>query len=899
MNPFRTIRLKLRALGQRRAVKQEIDEELRFHLEQRTAENITAGMSPDEAAREARKRFGNFQSVREECRQKRGASFGEATLQDVRFGLRRLRTNPGFTIMAVFILAIGIGSTAAIFDVVRGVLLTSPPYTDPDRIVLVTPERLDGRPHTGALDGKQWCDWRTEAKSFKGMAGYGWEFCFLIRPDGSEPVEGQKVTRDYFQVMGVKPLLGRTFVDSDGDAVASGSMPTVIILGYHVWHRIFNGDPEIVGKAIQIRRYGGTPPVATMTVVGVMPPGIRFLPSPHNSGDPNYDVNADVDFWFPLPTAPEWSFWNVVARLNDATTIPRAQAEMTAIAARQAQANPEFQGKIARVRPLQAEMNRQGWRLLLPLAGAVTLVFLISCANVTGLSLVRAHLRQKDYVVRAALGAGRTRLLRQALTESLLLAFLGGGLGILSAMAIVKVLKVAGGFAIPRLDTVTLGWPIVIACCGLGILAAVVAGILPAARASLVNPAQVHGAGRTSSIGCVEHRVLKLVVIVQTALTLALLVGAGLLVRSVDKLARLHPGYDTGNILTLSVTSMQTSWEDFDPLSRIAALPGVKHAAFAWGLPLSGNAWTVTLDVDGGADLGPIKDGVVVQARSVTSEYFDALGFRFVSGRGFRPTDNSDNWKSAEANPGDTSFVAVINKTMADQHFPNSNPIGKRVRSSLWPKRAAEIVGVVANARTDALTLEPGPEIYFSGSQMYVFSKHLIIQTESDPYPLIGTVQRELRAIDPSLAIARVKTLEQLRSESVAPQTFAMRLLLAFSFVGSVLAMVGIYGVLSLSVGSRKREIAIRIAMGAPRRNVLGMVLVQGLKMIGAGLLIGTVAAIVLARMLRSFLFEIEPTDPVTFLVAVCLFGVVGLLACYVPARRAMNTDPMTALRYE
>ena len=886
MKPFRTIWLRIRSVWRRREVKREIDEELRF-----TSSNARRRTSPPAWRRRtprARRASGSGTCrafarnvVRRAARvlgRRRGGTFALAC---------ECWKNPGFTAIAVLMLAVGIGATTAVFDLVQGVLLTPPPYARPDRIVLLTPERLDRRPYAGSLDGEQWLGWRTEAKSYDAMAGYGWEFCFVVRPEGSQPVEGQKVTRDYFRVMGIKPLLGREFVDSDGDAETGESMPTVILMGYNLWQRMFNGDPAIIGKTIQLRRNGATPPITTMTIVGVMPPGIRFLPSPHNSGDPNYDVNAEPDFWFPLPATPKWSFWNVVARLHEAVTVPQAQAELTAIAARQARANHELEGITARAQLLSVEMNRQGRWLLLPLFGAVTLVFLIACANVAGLMLARGFRRQPEYAVRCALGAGR-RTLRHA-PESLLLAFFGAALGAALAMAAVKLLKVTGGFAIPRLETVTLDWPMMVFCWGLAALAAVLAGFVPALRASRFDPAQaVKGVALTVSAGRAERRLLAGMTILQVALTFALLVGAGLLVRTTNALAKVQAGYDTKNILTLSVTSMRTNWEDFNPLERIAALPGVRNAAFAWGVPLTGNAWNAPVEIEGRPDLGTLKNGVAIRVRSVTADYFDALGFNLVAGRSFRPADNSDNWKGMEAVPGDAPMVAIVNQTLADRYFPNANPIGRKLRSGIWPWRAAEIVGVVANARTEDLTQEPGPEVYYCSHQLYVFTKHLIIRTTSDPQPLIGVVQRELRAIDPTLAIGRVKTLEQLRGHSVAAQTFAMRLLVGFSLVGSVLALVGIYGVLSLSVGSRKREIAIRMAVGAQRRDVLGLVLSEGLRLIGIGLLLGAGIALISARVLRSFLYGVEPTDLVTFGGVAASFHhrrVAGLLAARAPRR--------------
>jgi len=488
-------------------------------------------------------------------------------------------------------------------------------------------------------------------------------------------------------------------------------------------------------------------------------------------------------------------------------------------------------------------------------------------------------------------------LFRLVLIEILLLAVLGGLLGAGLAYGTVKLLKIVAGPAIPRLDAVSVSWPALGFCLGTSALAAALAGLVPAFRMSQLDP--VHGlksAGPSASAGRADRRLLRGVAVLQTALTLALLVGAGLLIRTVNKLARVRLGYDTENILTMNVTDINgPNFFTFHDrtLARISALPGVKQVAFAWGVPLTGNKWMTTVKIGGESDSGKFNDALWIPLRSVTPEYFELMGQHVLSGRNF-PASHS-----TETNRAVMPSVAVVNEAMAKRYFPQVNPIGRMLRMPGREDKPIEIIGVVANARTEAVVREPEPEIYFCLWEAFPFTKHLLIRTASNPRPLFITVQRELRAIEPTVAIENVKTLEQIRSDSVAPQTFAMRLLEGFSFVACALALVGIYGVLSLSVSSRKREIAIRNALGAQRRDILALVLREGFRLIAVGLLLGAGLAIILARALRTFLFEVQPTDPLTLLGVVILFAAVALPACYLPGRRATKVDPMEALRYE
>lgn len=807
-------------------------------------------------------------------------------MNDLKFAFRRLLRNPGFTAVAVLTLALGIGATSTVFTLIQGVLLTPPPYPQPDRLVLIAPARADGQRYTRGWPAAQWQEWRGESKSFEAIAGYGWTFNFLVLPDGSESIEGMMVTSDYFKVAGLRPALGRPFDDSD----TSNGRGTSIILGHDLWQRRFGGDRNIIGQAVQISRRS-----QPLTVVGVMPPDVRFLPSPNVTSEPNYNVDAKVDYWMPVQPDPnrlKRPDWHLVGRLRPGVSAQQAHAEVAAMTARQMRDEPDFAGINAKLLPLESHMNREGRRLLLPMAGAVVLVFLIACGNAAGLLLARGLQRQHEYAVRAALGARPLQLCRPVLLESLLLALVGGVVGIGLAVGCIDVLRSLAGAAIPRLDAVRLGWPVIGFCLGAAAVAGLLAGFLPAWR-SLGRDAgnELKGGSRTGSVGRTERRLLGGVAAVQIALTLALMVGAGLLMQTVNSLARIRPGYDTENVLTMSVTAVGTNYLEFHTraIERVSQLPGVKAAAFGWGVPLTGNKWdNATFEIDG----QPVTDGVKGQlnlpVRSVTPDYFAALGLKLAEGRFFRSSDD-----------GDAPRVAIINQAMADRYLPGANPIGRKLRNPGNRTNLIEIVGVLVNTRTDALTDVAEPELYVCFWQDGAFSKHLVLRSQGDPHQLAATVPRELRAIDPTVAVENVKTLEEIRADSVAPRTFAMNLLVGFALVACLLATVSIYGVLSLTVGSRQSEIAIRMAVGAQRADVLRLILSDGLRLAGAGVALGVVVALALSAGLKTYLFGIGAADPITLLGMVIVVMMITLVTCWIPARRATRVDPLTALRNE
>jgi putative ABC transport system permease protein len=809
--------------------------------------------------------------------------------QDLRFAIRMLRKQPGFSLIAVLTLALGIGATSAVFSLIQGVLLTPPPYRQPKQLVLIPTARTDGQKQEDprGWPAQQWMEWQREAKSFEGIAAYGWTFNFLIRNEGSQSMQGMEVTENYLPLMGLHPVLGRGFEATD---IGTGPVK-VILLGYEFWKRTFNGDPEIIGKTVRISRWD-VPPV----IIGVMPPGVRFLPSPGAAKEPNYNVNAPVDFWIPVAPDPKYlkdPYWNLVARLGNGVSLGQAQGELTVLAAREAQSEKQFEGFTSRLQPLTEEMNQDGRRILLPLLGAAALVLLIGCGNAAALLLVRGLQRQQEYAVRGALGMGRVALMRQVTTESLLLALLGGAFGVGLAFGVVKLFKLTAGHAIPRLDSVTAGWAVLAWGLGAAVVAAFFAGAFPALRAFLLDPMEVlKNAGPKGTAGLGERRLLRGVTMAQTALTLALLVGAGLLIRTMINIAKVPSGYDTGRILTMSVTEVQSrsEWASFHKhaLERVSAIPGVQYAAFAWGVPLTGNNWPATLEIEGQPPAIKESDKTALPLRAVTEDYFKLMGVALIEGRSFRSGDE-----------GKVLNVAIVNQAFADRYFPHGNAIGRKIWLDGRDKPGMEIVGEVSNSRTDDLTQVAAPEIYLSLWEATAFSKHLVVRTTADPRAVLVAVERELHAVDPTAAIENPKTLEQIRDDSLAPRTFAMQLLIGFSAVGSLLTLVGIYGVISLSVASRRRELAIRSAVGAEQKDIRNLIFGEGFRLIASGVLLGVALAIVLSRVLRTFLFEVQPGDPVTLLVVGLLFVSVALLACWAPVRRAAKVDPLEALRYE
>lgn len=804
-------------------------------------------------------------------------------MNDFRFAARQVRKNPGFATLTILTLALGICATSTVFSLVQGVLLTPPPFPNPERLVLIQPARQDGQRYTRGWPAAQWQEWQKESKTLESVAGYGWTFNYLVLNDGSESIEGMRVTPDYFKVMGIRPVLGRPFEEAD----TLDETSKVVILGHDLWKRRFNGDPKIIGKTVQISRNG------QRTVVGIMPPGVRFLPSLEDAQEPNYNVDSKVDYWLPARIPPDRlkePMAYIVARLRPNVSVAEAQAEIAAMTAREAADEQAFKGIVPRLQTLGSFMNKEGRRLLLPVAGAVALVFLVACGNAAGLLLARGLQRQHEYALRAALGARPFQLCRPVLAESLLLALLGGLVGTAFAVWCIDGLKAMAGAGIPRLDAVQLGWPLMIFSFVAVMVAGLFAGLLPAWRSLSREPTNDLKAGsRTASVGRTERRLLSGVATAQIALTLALLVGAGLLIRTVNSLAKIRPGYDTQNVLTMSVTTVGTNWLEFhtQAIDRVSQLPGVKATAFAWGVPLTGNKWEGSFEADGAVTTDAVKDQLNFPIRSVSPDYFAALKLKLVDGRFFKTTDNDG-----------APRVAMLNQAAAERIFPGSTAVGKRLRFA-GSTNSMEIIGVLANTRTDALTDPAEPEVYVSFWQNGAFSKHLVARTVGDPRAMAETIRKELRAIDPTVSVEHIKTLEEIRADSVASRTFAMNLLTGFALAACLLATVGIYGVLSLAVGSRQTEIAIRMAVGAGRNDVFRLILGDGARLAAVGVGIGIFIALILATGLRTYLFGVAPTDPLTLSGMIVAILAITMAACWIPARRAARVDPLVAFRSE
>ncbi|MEM1180508.1 MAG: ADOP family duplicated permease [Acidobacteriota bacterium] len=809
---------------------------------------------------------------------------------DFKIGFRMLSKRPGFTALAVLTLALGIGSTTAVFSLIEGVLLTPPPYADPERLVLIEPARPDGDIDRPAPDWAQaqWDTWQGELTSLESVAAYRWTFTFMISDEGSTSLEGMAVSEGYFDVTRLAPIKGRTFDAADR---AEGAAP-VVILGYGFWKEQLAGDAGIVGKPLELSRWE-TPP----TVVGVMPPGVRFLPSPGMAQEPNYDVNARVDYWIPVlqrEGSDRWRSWNVAARLGDGATAAGAEAELAVAVEQQIAADPELGGALPTVRSLSDAANQDGRRILLPLLGAALLVLLIACGNAAALLLIRGLQRQREYGVRHALGAGRGSLVLQVSIESLLVATLAGLGGIALAAGIVRVFKAIGSHAIPRLDAVHIGWPIMAFGLAAAAGAALLAGAFPALRAARLSVTEtLQSSGTKSSIRRQERRLLSGVTVAQAALTLALLIGAGLLLRTMANLTQVEAGYEVDRLLTMSVTSISGSWLDFHrrALEKTAEIPGVEGAAFVWGVPLTGNNWPGRLEIEGQPPADDPSERLAVPMRAVTTGYFEMLGQAVLEGRDVRASDDRE-----------ADSVAVVNQTFASRYFPGATALGKKIWARGRDQNPTRIIGVVSDARTDDLAQVAQPEVYLSLWQANAYSKHLMVEVAGgagDPAAVAGQVQRALKAVEPTVAVENIQTLESIRGDSLAPRRFAMQLLIGFGLVASLLTLGGLYGVLSLSVAARRRELAIRSAVGARRRDVMTLVLGEGLKLTAIAVVFGLTAGVLLSRGLRSFLYEVGPGDPFTLALTASLFIGVALLASWEPARKAGRLNPLEALRDE
>jgi predicted permease len=874
----------------------EIVEELSQHLAEQYEEATTRGASEEEARQRLFEELSAPDLLERELEHVESPAPGNIVApgietkgnvladlaQDLRFGLRTLLKNPGFTVVGVSALAHGIGANRAIFSVVNAVLLRPLPFKNPDQLVMV----WENATHLGFPKNTpappNFLDWQRQNSVFTGMAAMVERSFNLTGVGEPERLDGRRVSANLFDVLAVPPLIGRTFVPDDDRRGTH-----VVLLSYPLWQRRFGSDPSIIGRAVTLNG-------ENYTVIGVMRRGVH-LPGYGNWNDKLW---VPINFTNDEITERGNHFLDVIARIKPGITLKQAQAEMETIAARLAKEYPRYNTQIgATVTPLHEEIVGDIKPALLVLLGAVGFVLVIACANVANLLLARAAVREKEIALRLALGASRSRLTRQFLTESVLLALLGGGFGLLLALAGIRVLKTFIPGTISQTQTINIDTKVVVFTALIALLTGIVFGLAPATHAlhSNLNDSLKEG-GRDSAATSKGNRLRNLLVIGEVAVSFILLIGAGLLINSFLHLRNLDPGFRADHLLTMRVDLSVLKYPDgerrsafFDEvLRRVRALPGVQSAAAGGNLPLTYNGDSMSIAVEGIPDPPPAQWPDVIY-RVIGPGYFTTMGIPMVRGRDFTDQDRTDSKK-----------VVVISEKTAHHYWPGQDPIGKRLKPGATTSDAPwrEVIGVVKDVRQNDFIAEPKMQMYFVHRQLKELAANsIVVRTSVEPMSLATSVRNAIWAVDKDQPVANIDTMDHIVSEAIARQRFSMLLLGSFAGLALVLAAVGIYGVMSYSVAQRRHEIGIRIALGAQRADVLRLTMKQGLKLVGLGLLIGLASASVLTRVMASLLFGISATDPATF-ASICVVMVgVAALANYIPALRATKVDPIVALQ--
>ncbi len=804
-------------------------------------------------------------------------------LQDIRYGVRMLRKNKSFTAIAVLALALGIGANTAIFSLVNGALLRPLPFPDAERVIFIEGKNPAAGITESNISFLDFTDWSQQTDLFASTAAY-WSGTANFGADGAEPerVPRAGVTTGFFSVLGIQPVLGRTFVAEDD----KGWPQTVAIISYGLWKRRFGSDPAIVGKQVQMSSL-------PLTIIGVMPPGFEYpeqtqvwVPSAVNLSDEPRDNRV----------------WWAIARLNNGVDLKQAQNRLSAIDAQLAQQFRETnKGWDVSLSTLHERLVREVKPSLLALLGAVGFVLLIACANVANLLLARSAARQKEIAIRAAMGASRTRVLRQMLTESVLLSAIGGIAGLVLSIWLIDLLMSMLPEGAPWLEQIGIDYRVLAFALGVSALTGILFGIVPALQASKLDLTSALNEGGRSGEGHRHTSVRSLLLIGEVALSLVLLVGAGLLIKSFLRLQEVRPGFNAHNVLIANLALPGAKYKDqqfvefFRQLKeRLEVVPGVQAAGGSVNLPLNASGYAI--------GRGFIPEGrplTVDEAKdalfsTITGDYFRALQIPLLSGRSFEPRDNADGPK-----------VVIINETTAKRHFGSPTAaIGKRL--SIWSafrghrsdeEFMREIIGVVGDTKTGSLTGDGGMQIYVPHAQDSQWNfMGLVIRTAGDPAAFATTLRREVQALDKDQPIYNVRTMDDVVANSLGTRRVSMQLFAVFAIAALLLAAIGIYGVMAYSVTQRTQEIGIRMALGAQRSDVLALVIRQGMRLTVIGVVVGVAGAFALTRLLANLLFGVAATDPLTFLAIPLLLVAVSFFACYLPARRAARLDPIKAL---
>jgi putative ABC transport system permease protein len=810
----------------------------------------------------------------------------ERFFQDVRYALRNVRKRPVFSLIVVFTLALGIGADTAIFSVVDAVLLAPLPYSDPDKLVVLWAKNEKQNLTQQPVSYPNIVDLREASHVFERLSVVRGELFSLTDRDEPERVTGVRVSTNILTLLGVTPALGRNFLPEEEQPAKA----SVALLSHGLWQRRYAGDPRLLGQAMIIDG-------KSYTVIGILPawlkhPGMTLV----NLSNP--------DVWIPVvPAASEqnrnFANMRIVARLKMGVTRAQAQSEVDTLGARLEKQYPDSNtnlrfGVVGLREQLTGRVSKALWILL----GVVGCVLLIACANVANLLLARAASRQSEIAVRNALGATRPQLIRELLTECMVLSLTGGLLGLLLAYLGVTVMTSLSSGGIPRADEIGISREVLLFTMLLSLLTGLAFGIVPALQSSRSQLTEDLKEAKKGASASVRHRrSLNALVVIEIALALVLVAGAGLMMRSFRSVLGIDPGFDPHNVLTFSAALPLATYKDQQQhvqfferaLAKIRALPGVEAAAGTFRVPITGFA-TAIFSVQG----KPVPTGQapIADYRAITVGYFQALGIRLLRGREFTERDSAD-----------APDAVIVNEELARRSWPGEDPIGKRLQVGTELTRWRQVVGVVGNARLSGLEAKVDPAIYVPFPQNSwpnaLRNSFIVLRTTTDPQSLIPAIRRELRSVDPTFPITQIRTMDEIVGDSLSQRRFNTALLALFAFVAVALAAVGIYGVMSYAVSQRTREMGIRMALGAEQSDITMLVTSNGARLAALGIAIGVVAAAISSRLMSSLLFGITATDPITFVLTAVLLGIVTLLASYIPSRRAAGTDPISALRYD